>query len=137
MFFFQTKDLSMVNSVKPNTVYRRKDHGYGVFVCGVSRPKSKSFVEENGSINATCVINAEDGTSKKFDTFLNSINNNEYIHSKKDFDSVVVMFKTSSITNGSVQYAPLSKFLELHELVIGFTTNGDMIADSMLCELAK
>lgn len=137
MFFFQSRDFALSNSVKTCAVYRRKTHGYGVFVCGVSRPKSKSYVEENASIKTTCNVMVN-GTPVKFDAWLdNSDGTNEYIHSKKDYGSTVVMIKTASTnpSNLGVQFIPLKEFLNQYELVVGYTDNGKLITNSMLDSL--
>ena len=132
MLFFKTNDLALTNSARPNTVYRRKEHGYAAFVCAVSRPKPQSFIDTHGGIKTTCVISSSDGVVNKFDSFVNNSNTTENIHSKKDFNSVVVMYKTASTSNTNIQFLPMAKFLEMYELVIGYNERGEMLTNSMI-----
>lgn len=136
MLFFKSKDISITNSVKPNTVYRRKVHGYSVFVCGISRPKPQAYVDKYMGMKNTCVLTNSEGDINKFDSYVNNAiknaSKNEYIHVKRDCSSVIVMYKTTSPHRDQVQFLPVSKFLELYELVVGYKENGDMITNSML-----
>ena len=109
MLFFKTKDLSIINGVRPNTVFRRKHYGHAAFVCCVSRPKSQSYLNSNSGVKTTCTFNNDDGTVNMIDSFVDISDRNENIH-----------------------FLPISKFLELYELVIGYNVDGEMLTNRMI-----
>lgn len=136
MTFFQSKDFSLTNTVLPNTVYKDKTYGFGVFVCAVSRPKSPAYVSANGTNKVTCtVVDPTYGDIDKFDSFRNSENVNEYIHNRKDYKNTIVMYKVSTLLDNQVKFMPLLKFLENYDKVIGYTKDGFMLTERMFNDL--
>ena len=134
---FQKKANVAQNSVFANTVYRNKEHGYGVFICGVSRPKSKSFVSNvmNSSLKTTCTL--EDTISEPIVSYMQGLDPNNYCHTKQDCNRVIIMYKSTNVQNCSTSYITLTDFLDKYELVIGYTEDGKMITDSMLEDISE
>ena len=130
---FQKKANVSQNLVHANTVYRNKEYGYGVFVCGVSRPKSKSFIDSSllGSpLKTHCTL--DDGSNKTIESYMCGLDPNKYCHIKKDCANVIIMYKSTNVQILGVSYTTLANFLDKFELVIGYTENGSMITDAMI-----
>ena len=133
MLFFKSKDIISKNTVRINAVYRRKCDGFAVVVCGISRPASKSAIDQSNRYGTVVINNntiESDAISVYFDQ--SNVSHTEFIHPKQTLGSVVVIFKRCDLFNSAAESVTLADFLENHELVIGYTANGDMITDSML-----
>lgn len=129
---FQKKANVSQNLVFANTVYKNKEHGYGVFVCGVSRPKSKSFVNNvmNSSLKTTCTL--EDVICDPIVSYMQGLDPNNYCHTRQDCNRVIIMYKSTNVQNSVTSYITLTEFLDEYELVIGYDQDGYMITESML-----
>ena len=138
MLFFQSKDITIKTTVKPNTVYRNKINGEAVIICGVSRPVTKSALNIDDILGTYSMKVMDAGYNEyTFETHqCGDITKGQYVHNKKDFSTTIVMFKGTELEHPNepqiFDATPLSDFLDNYELVIGYTTDGDMITQSML-----
>ena len=131
MFRFFQKKPTAIATVHPSTVYRNKESGFGVFVCAISRPKSRSFIQNLNSPTKTSFV-LGDIVSDKIESFMDENNTNQYYHKTQDFSNVIVMFKTNNVHDQKIHYMSLINFLDRYEEVIGYTDNGDMMTESMI-----
>jgi hypothetical protein len=134
--------------VRPNAVYRNRQLGYAVIVCGVSRPVPTSSIKyERVILDCELLLRDSSMNTLKFKTHqIEPFVDGKYIHSRKDFSSTIVIYKSTLIRTigwcrdseneiGDLQTdfetATLSKFLDNYELVIGYESNHRMITESM------
>ena len=131
------------HSIIPHAMYRHIEGCGLVYVAGISRPKSDTWISNECKNRGSHYLELKNVEYKRYyvsrsphvktsPIYVSFYDRTSLVHRKQVCDRNLVVIKSPSLIDDEIYFMPMNEFTETYELVFGYTKDNRPITRSVL-----